>query len=63
MHLGSHTHVRQESDEYVCTRCRKRWDVSDEPPVCEIESEEFTKRLEARGTRFLGRGQKQKRYT
>lgn len=31
-----HKDVYQESDEYVCRACRKRWDVNDrEVPVCE----------------------------
>lgn len=26
---------RQEGDEYFCPKCRKRWDVHEEPPPCE----------------------------
>jgi hypothetical protein len=25
----------REQDEFYCTRCHKRWDVKESPPVCE----------------------------
>ena len=29
---------RLESDEYVCTLCRLRWDMHEEKPECPAES-------------------------
>lgn len=27
-------HPRQESDEYVCGKCRLRWDTHEDKPAC-----------------------------
>lgn len=37
---------RRESDEWVCTRCHKRWPVGEDEPMC-LSFNELTRRPEA----------------
>lgn len=34
-HSTLHGALRQEGDEYVCAKCRKRWDVHEDAPPCQ----------------------------